>query len=175
MLRRRVGQARLVGREPAGRATASAGAVVVEVVPAHHGPPPRPATVSVGPVRAEDARRYALLLSYGRIGLGVTALAAPRLPSLPWVGGTEARRASVQLLARGLGARDVALGLGPVLALRRNAPARGWVEAGGLADAGDLLGTLIAWRTLPRSTRLVMLGVIGASLVASRVLAPSVE
>jgi hypothetical protein len=126
-------------------------------------------------MRSEDARRYARLLSYGRIGLGATALAAPRLPSLPWVGGAEAGRASVQLFARSLGARDVALGLGPVLALRHDAPARGWVAAGGLADAGDLVGTLLAWRTLPRRTRVVMLGIIGASMVASRVLATSLD
>jgi hypothetical protein len=126
-------------------------------------------------MQADDARRYARLLSYGRIGLGVTALVAPRLPSLPWLGDIESRRSSVQLFARSLGARDVALGVGPVMALRHGAPARGWMEAGGLADAGDVVGTLLAWRTLPRHTRLVMLGIISASMVASRVLATSLD
>jgi len=126
-------------------------------------------------VRSDDARRYARLLSYARIALGVTAFVAPRLPSVPWVGDAEARRPSLQLFARSLGARDVALGVGPVLALRHGAPARGWVEAGGLADAGDLVGSLVAWRTLPRCTRLVMVGVITASMVASRVLATALE
>ncbi|MDP9388535.1 MAG: hypothetical protein M3Q48_11655, partial [Actinomycetota bacterium] len=79
-------------------------------------------------MRADDARRYARWLSYGRVGLGVTALVAPRLPSAPWVGDADARRPAVQLFARALGARDVALGLGPVLALRHHAPARGWLE-----------------------------------------------
>ena len=126
-------------------------------------------------MHAADARRYARLLSYGRIVLGVTALAAPRLPSLPWVGEAESRRSSVQLFARSLGARDVALGLGPVLALRHDAPARGWIEAGGLADAGDVVGTLAAWRTLPRRTRLVMLAIVSASMAASRVVATSLD
>lgn len=126
-------------------------------------------------MRSDDARRYARLLSYARIGLGVTAFVAPRLPSVPWVGDAEARRPSLQLLARSLGARDVALGVGPVLALRHGAPARGWVEAGGLADAGDLVGTLVAWRILPRRTRLVMVGIIGASMAASRVLAAALD
>ena len=134
-----------------------------------------PSVGSVGPVLAADARRYARLLSFGRIGLGVAALVAPRLPSVPWLGDAESRRPSVQLFARSLGARDVALGLGPVLALRHGAPARGWIEAGGLADAGDMVGTLLAWRTLPRQTRLVMLGIISASMVASRVLATSLD
>ena len=102
-------------------------------------------------------------------------MVAPRLPAAPWVGDADAGRASVKLLARALGARDIALGLGPVLALRHDAPVRGWIEAGGLADAGDLVGTLIAWRTVPRRTRVVMLGVIAGSLAATRVLAPSLD
>lgn len=140
-------------------------------------PPPGAARRSLvsAPMRPEDARRYARLLSWGRIALGVTALVAPRLPSLPWLGEAESRRSSVQLLARSLGARDVALGLGPVLALRHGAPARGWMEAGGLADAGDLVGTLVAWRTLPRRTRLVMLGIISASMASSRLLATALD
>lgn len=126
-------------------------------------------------MREDDARRCARWLSYARTGLGVTALVAPRLPSAPWVGDADARRPTVQLFARSLGARDVALGLGPVLALRHGAPARGWLEAGALADAGDLVATLVAWRSLPRRTRVAMLVVIAASLAASRLLATAVD
>ena len=123
----------------------------------------------------DDARRGATWLGWARIGLGVTAVVAPRVPLVPWVGDRESRRPAAKLLARALGARDIALGLGPVLALRHGTPARGWVEAGGLADAGDLLGTVVAWRSLPRRTRWVMLAVIGGSTVASRVLATALE
>lgn len=126
-------------------------------------------------MRPEDARRWARWLAYGRVGLGVTALVAPRLPATPWVGGADAGRPSAQLLSRALGARDVALGLGPVLALRHGTPARGWVEAGGLADAGDLVATLLAWRHVPRRTRLMMVGIIAGSMAASRLLASSLE
>ena len=122
-----------------------------------------------------DARRCARWLSYGRIGLGVAALVAPRLPAAPWGGKAESARPSVKLLARGLGGRDIALGLGPVLAFRHQAPARGWIEAGGLADAADLVGTLVAWRSLPHRTRLLMLAVITSSLVASRMIANALE
>lgn len=126
-------------------------------------------------MQKDEARHYARWLGYARIGLGISAFFTPRVPSAPWVGGEEARRPAVKLFARALGARDVSLGLGPVLALRHDVPVRGWVEAGGLADAGDLVGTLVAWRHLPRRTRFVMLAVIGASTVASRVLAPAVD
>ena len=123
----------------------------------------------------DDARRYARLLALGRIGLGIAAFLAPRLPSAPWVGGGEAQRRSVKLMARALGARDIALGVGPVLALRHDTPVRGWVEAGGLADAGDLVATLLGWSSLPRRTRYVMLGIIAGSAAASRALAPAVD
>ncbi|MGH9177431.1 MAG: hypothetical protein ACRD0N_02595 [Acidimicrobiales bacterium] len=126
-------------------------------------------------MRAPVARRYARLLAYGRLGLGVTALVAPRLPATFWVGRADASRPSAQLLSRALGARDVALGLGPVLALRHGTPVRGWVEAGGLADAGDLVATLLAWRHVPRRARPVMVGIIAGSMAASRVLAPSLD
>lgn len=126
-------------------------------------------------MRTEDARRYARWLAYGRMGLGLTAIVAPRLPASPWVGDGEAQRPSVKLMSRGLGARDIALGLGPVLADRHGTARRGWVEAGGLADAGDLAATLVAWRSLPRRSRLVMCGVIAGSMVLSRVLAKSVD
>lgn len=123
----------------------------------------------------DDARRGARWLAYGRIGLGIAALVAPGVPAAPWVGAGEARRPSVRLMARALGARDIALGVGPVLALRHGAPARGWIAAGGLADAGDLVATLLGWSSLPRRARYAMLGVIAASLAASHVLAPAVD
>jgi hypothetical protein len=126
-------------------------------------------------VRPDDARRLAQWQAYGRIGLGVTALVAPRLPATPWVGRADAGRPSAKVLSRALGARDVALGLGPVLALRHGTPVRGWVEAGGLADAGDLVATLLAWRHVPRRTRLLMVAIIGGSMAASRLAAPSLD
>jgi hypothetical protein len=48
------------------------------------------------------------------------------------------------LFARMLGARDVALGLGTVIALDRGAPVRGWLEGSALADAADCVAALLA-------------------------------
>ncbi len=101
-------------------------------------------------------------------------MGAPALPSRPWVG-AEAARPAVKLFARSMGARDVALGLGALLALRHDAPVRGWVEAGGLCDAGDVVGTLVHFRDLPRLGRLVIVAVAGGSMVASRWLATRVD
>jgi hypothetical protein len=48
------------------------------------------------------------------------------------------------LFARMLGGRDVALGLGTVIALDRGKPVRGWLEASALADALDCVACVLA-------------------------------
>ncbi len=99
----------------------------------------------------------------------------PRLPSAPWVGRDEADRPSVRLFARALGGRDLALGLGCVLALRKGRRARGWVEAGALADAGDTLATLLAFSSLPRRSRVGILALTIGAALAGGALAPLVD
>jgi hypothetical protein len=89
--------------------------------------------------------------------------------------GRGVNRPADKLLARSLGIRDVALGIGAILAMDRGAPSRGWLEAGGLSDAGDLLATLAAFRSLPRFGRWTMLVATGGAVAAAGVLAPSVD
>jgi hypothetical protein len=67
----------------------------------------------------------------------------------------------------------VALGAGVVLALRRGAPARGWVEAGGLADLGDATITLLSFRRLPRRSRWGVLAAAGGGALVAPLLARS--
>lgn len=122
----------------------------------------------------DQARAAARLLAWGRVGLGITAIVAPALPARPWVG-DEADRPAVRLLCRSLGARDLAVGLGGVLAFRHRTPVRGWVEAGGLCDVGDLAGTLVHFRSLPRLGRLAIVAVTAGAIVVSRVTAPLVD
>lgn len=123
----------------------------------------------------DQARTAATWLGWGRVALGVTAMVAPELPARPWIGPAEAGRPRVKMLCRSLGARDVGLGLGAVLALRHNTPSRGWVEAGALCDAADLAGTVLSFRSLPRYGRLGILAVTAGSLAACRYLAPIVD
>jgi hypothetical protein len=78
-------------------------------------------------------------------------------------------------MVRSLGARDVALGLGAVLALRHGAPVRGWVEGGGLADAADTFGTLLAFGALPRARRWLVLATSAAAMASARILSTSVD
>lgn len=89
-----------------------------------------------------DDANLALLLARGRIAIGVTAVVAPGL-SVRVMSGRAASGLEPPL-ARMVGARDVTLGLGTVIALDRGAPVRGWLEAAACADAADLVASLLA-------------------------------
>ena len=124
-------------------------------------------------------RRQARLAATGlagvRAGIGVVALAAPKLVMRPWVGAGLGEESGARLLGRSLGARDLALGLGAILAERHDAAVRGWIEAGGLADAGDLAATCVSFKALPKTTRWAVLALIAGAVVAGAVIAPCVD
>lgn len=117
-----------------------------------------------------DPRPLARLIAWGRVGIGVSAIVAPTLMARPWIG-AQAGDPGSRLLARTMGGRDVALGVGTLRALgRTDAEARPWVALGGMADAVDALATLLAFGTLPRRSRWGILAVtVGAALASTRV------
>jgi hypothetical protein len=125
------------------------------------------------------SRRQARLAAQGLAGvralIGVVAWAAPHLALDPWVGPDLAAGAEGRLLGRALGARDLALGAGALLAIRHGGPVRGWIEAGGLADTGDAGATLLAFGRLPRRSRWLVLASIVGAVAAAYVIAPSVD
>jgi len=119
---------------------------------------------------AELLWRGAQAVAAGRVAFGLAALAWPRLPARPWVG-AAADGVAGQVFGRALGARDLALGLGALNAMRRPplaadpTQARVWVAAGALSDALDVAASLAAWRELPRAGRwLVALSAGGAAV-----------
>ena len=67
----------------------------------------------------------------------------PGLAGRMWIGPDAARR-PVKVLARAFGVRDLAIGLGVVIALDRGTPVRGWIEAGALSDVIDTCASLLA-------------------------------
>ncbi|HEY3952822.1 MAG TPA: hypothetical protein VGM53_05560 [Streptosporangiaceae bacterium] len=115
-------------------------------------------------------------MAAARTGIGVVALLSPELVGRPWVGaaaGTDQGR----LLARALGGRDLALGVGALAALGRAQPsgtggaaagpadAALWVGLGAAADSLDVLATMRAWPKLPAVGRwLVALSAGGAAV-----------
>lgn len=88
-----------------------------------------------------DERGIVRAVALGRVAVGVAALAAPE-PAMRLFVGRDARRPAVQLVTRGLGVRDLALGAGALVALQTGEPARRWILAGAAADAGDAFASL---------------------------------
>ena len=116
-------------------------------------------------------RRGATAVAAGRVVLGLTALAWPSVPARPWVG-AAADDLAARVFGRALGARDIALGLGALMALQRPATEPGsasaWVAAGALSDALDVAASLSSWRELPRRSRwLVAVSAGGAALTGA--------
>jgi hypothetical protein len=114
-------------------------------------------------------RRGASAVAVGRVALGLTALAWPSVPARPWVG-ASADDVAARVFGRALGARDLALGLGAVRALRHPDADPGsactWVAAGALSDALDVVASLSAWRELPRVGRWLVTASAGGAALA---------
>lgn len=121
-----------------------------------------------------SGRDLGLLIGASRALLGIVALVAPRRVARPWIG-EEADGPGSTLLARALGGRDLALGLGPLLAARRQASIRGWVEAAALADLVDVSVTLGAFPHLPRRGRWAVLAAAGSATAAGALAAALLE
>jgi len=102
-----------------------------------------------GPPAAVAAEQQVKVFAIGRIGVGAAFVLAPGLCLRLSLGAVEVGPVT-RMLARSVGARDIALGLGALFALRHGAPLRGWLEAGTLADAGDAVPTVLAFPHLRR-------------------------
>jgi hypothetical protein len=90
-----------------------------------------------------EARDLAVGVAGGRIAIGVVSLLAPGVVGRAMMG-PEADSGGLRSFLRVVGARDLALGAGVVVALHRDAPAAGWLRASAVADALDAAGCLLA-------------------------------
>lgn len=90
----------------------------------------------------EDAL-LAMSLARCRIAIGIAAVIAPGLATRA-MSGSRRSEGIAPLFLRMLGGRDIALGLGTVIALDRGKPVRGWLEASALADALDSAACVVA-------------------------------
>jgi hypothetical protein len=103
-------------------------------------------------------------LAANRVLFGAAYLLAPRRTAGGWIGRPGQTRAST-VLTRALGARDLALGAGALLAMQEGdrPQARRWFAAHALADGVDLIATVRARASLPTSGFLFATGMAGAS------------
>jgi uncharacterized protein YjeT (DUF2065 family) len=89
-----------------------------------------------------DSATIARAAAAGRIAIGAALLAAPGPAAKRWLGEVS-EQPSAQLAIAGLGARDLALGLGTLWALGgRKRTARPWLIGNAAADTADLLAAV---------------------------------
>lgn len=107
-----------------------------------------------------QARLCGMALGAGRVTIGAVALVRPDLMARAWVGAVQAAGPAGMVLGRAAGGRDIALGIGALLASsRRNARGLlGWTVAGSFCDAVDVAATLASWRDLPSRGRWAVAG-----------------
>jgi hypothetical protein len=111
------------------------------------------------------------LVGGGRFVFGSSFLLAPS-PTLRIWWPDEAASGPIALgLARGLGARDAALGLGILAAVLRRESSGGWLLAAAGADAADLVLTLTNAWPFGRRTRLLTLAGIALNVMVELYLA----
>jgi hypothetical protein len=121
----------------------------------------------VAPVR-DSAREQVRVLGITRAVIGGGMVLAPATSMRVWIG-AERKSFGTRLVTRALGMREIAIGVGTVLAVDHDAPVRGWLEAGVLIDTSDALTTLLAYRKLPRVGRtLVAAGAATAAVMGAR-------
>jgi hypothetical protein len=119
-------------------------------------------------------RILAGLISLTRFILGVAFIVEPKLMERAWIG-KQARLPGAQLLSRGVGARDLALGLGGLQALTRDdGSARPWLAAAAVCDTVDFGATWTAGRGIPRQARSGVLAIAGAFALLSAIAAAGI-
>jgi hypothetical protein len=101
---------------------------------------------------------------FGRAIVGAAMIAMPDIASRSWIG-DSASSPGAKVLARGFGARELALGAGLVWALERREPEHAWVTAAAIADTADAVATLAAWSSLHPVGRWLVLGAAAGSAV----------
>ena len=121
-----------------------------------------------------ERRDLAVSLARGRIAIGVVSLLAPGLVgrTITARGGSEG---GTRLFLRMVGARDLGLGLGVVVALDRSAPVRGWLEASAVVDGLDAAACLLARHHIRASVFPGAVGLATAGALLSAWLAPQLD
>ena len=121
-----------------------------------------------------EERELARMIGLGRTVIGITMVLAPRKAVRGYMGDEDPSFAA-SMAVRGLGARDIALGTGLLVALEDDENIARWLEAGALADAGDFLATLSNFRQLPTWRRLMWLVTAGGASFLGLKLAGSLD
>ena len=113
-------------------------------------------------VPAVEPKRMAQQVAGARIAFGLAFMTMPGWTGRVWIG-RDADRHAVKLLTQAIGARDLTMGLGALIAMRQGKPARGWFEAISLTDALDFTCAVLAKGVLPPAQRGMVMALAGGS------------
>ena len=103
-------------------------------------------------------------IALGRLALGAALVAAPRKVVGPgWIG-AEAERPAAGTLLRAVGARDLALAIGTLGALRNGSSLTPWIVGASIADGTDFFATLAAGSAIPAQGRAGVGALAGGAL-----------
>jgi hypothetical protein len=90
-----------------------------------------------------EEKDLGISLARARIAFGVISVLAPGMVGRTMTG-RDGSDGAMRLFLRMVGARDLGLGLGLLLALDRDAPTRGWLEASAVVDGVDAAACVLA-------------------------------
>lgn len=102
----------------------------------------------------------------GRVALGTAVMVAPERIVGHWLGKENAASAAVQDLARGLAARDIALGIATLQTLDDAVVGPRIQAAVAMADAVDTVATILARKHLPRAGVIATVAIAGGTAAA---------
>ena len=121
-----------------------------------------------------EGRDLAVSSAGARIAIGVVSLLAPGVVARTMTG-RDGSEGGTRLFARMVGARDLALGLGLLVALNRGAPVRGWLEASAAVDGIDAAACMLARDDIRTLVFPGALGLAAAGALLSAWLAPQLD
>ena len=108
-------------------------------------------------------KQLAMGLALARIGIGSVGCLAPGFLMQTWTG-MDRRSKQVRAVGLAVAARDLALGLGMLQAIRSGRNTAVWMRCSALADAADFLATVRAFGELPRGRReIIVLAAAGSA------------
>jgi hypothetical protein len=109
------------------------------------------------------------LYATGRVLFGVAALVTPGTAGRILAGDGGAAP-DAQAFLRGMGGREIGLGLGLLAMIRTNGPVKPWLAGALLADCSDIAGIGGAWQHMTPSKRLLGLGTAGGAAATGAII-----
>jgi hypothetical protein len=120
------------------------------------------------------ARKGTIVVLALRIAYGAGLIVAPGRLGRRWLG-PAANAAPTQVPLRALGAREIILHAGAVIAAVRGAPLRPWLAGSIVGDLSDLAATFAGRGELPKGSATATLVVGGSSALISAAAAAALE